>query len=802
MRLSNLVKWLGFVFIICGLLFSCTVVKNYPVGKPFVYENKVHIAGNINKDEKKKLINDLATYWDDSLRAQTVQQFGVRYVLKNPPVFDSANLSRTKVFMTGYLNSQGYYTPTFANLDSCYRFDTVVKNNKPAQIRTTIVLNINPGKQTIIDSLSYHVGNNILDSIAAVNIKNSFIKPGKTPFSKQIIASELDRLVTLYRKQGYFLLTRDNLVAEVDTSLISPELITLDPFEQARLLAEATEKRKQNPTSIVVIKERENEDSTLAPGDTIFFKPYYIGNIYYYPETKRYDLPDTLIHDTTSFKVLRKNYHTMFYKKGLFKFQPLLEHSYQPKGNVYNEDNFYKTLNNLSSIGAWERIDYRTVMRNDSIDFYYFLTPAKRESISLNLELSHSTGDFFSTSNLVGISFNVNYLNRNVLHRAIQSNTTLSNGVEFGFNQGTSFVQTLQSSLTQSFSIPRLVGFSKLMNKVDAARTNLVLNGSYYDRKDFYRLRSVVTNWGYTWRQKNIVWQFKFPNVELYFLDTLPQLESAFQTNPYLRTAFNTGAILGAQGSFIYTYPSKRNKNINNYIRLGSEISTAFGIKFLQENIYQYIKLEAEYRKLINYQKSSLAFRGFGGIGYNYHFTEKYGKTLPFYKQFIAGGPNSMRAWGLRLLGLGSSLVSDTAKDFRDRYGDMQLEGNVEYRFNIADFSSVKIGSAVFVDMGNIWNIYRNDSVPNADFDLRRLWQDWAIGVGTGIRFDFSYFLIRIDFGIKIKDPAQYQLNNGWVIKDFTWKNYLYSVKNQITGQYEPATRNNYAFQLGIGLPF
>ena len=315
-----MIKYLCYIIVLCCTLSSCTVVKDAPKGKPFVYDNEITIAGNLNKDEKKKLTNDLASYWDDSLRAQTVQQFGVRYVLKNPPVFDSANLSRTKVFMTGYLNSQGYYTPTFANLDSCYRFDTVVKNNKPAQIRTIIVLNINPGKQTIIDSLSYHVGNNILDSIAAVNIKNSFIKPGKTPFSKQIIASELDRLVTLYRKQGYFLLTRDNLVAEVDTSLISPELITLDPFEQARLLAEATEKRRQNPTSIVVIKERENEDSTLAPGDTIFFKPYYIGNIYYYPETKRYDLPDTLIHDTTSFKVLRKNYHTMFYRKGLFKW--------------------------------------------------------------------------------------------------------------------------------------------------------------------------------------------------------------------------------------------------------------------------------------------------------------------------------------------------------------------------------------------------------------------------------------------------------------------------------------------------
>src|SRR3954467_12128014 len=141
---SNLVKYLGFIFVLCCFLFSCTVVKNYPLNKPFVYENKVQIDGNINKDEKKKLINDLSVYWDDSLRAQTTQQFGVRNVLKNPPVFDSANLLRTKVFMTGYLNSEGFYKPTFGNIDSCYSFDTVVKGNKPAQIRTTIVLKINP----------------------------------------------------------------------------------------------------------------------------------------------------------------------------------------------------------------------------------------------------------------------------------------------------------------------------------------------------------------------------------------------------------------------------------------------------------------------------------------------------------------------------------------------------------------------------------------------------------------------------------------------------------------------------------
>ena len=190
-----------------------------------------------------------------------------------------------------------------------------------------------------------------------------------------------------------------------------------------------------------------------------YFKPYHVSNIYYYPETGRYDIPDSLMRDTASFKKYRQNNFTMFYKKGLFKFQPLREHTYQRRGALYNEDNFYKTLNNLNQVGAWERIDYRTVLHNDSVDFHYFLTPAKRETISLNLEASHSTGDFFSTSNCTGVAFNISYLNRNVWRSAIQSTTTLSNGVEFGFNQGTSFIQTLQSSLTQSFRFPGLLVF-------------------------------------------------------------------------------------------------------------------------------------------------------------------------------------------------------------------------------------------------------------------------------------------------------------------------------------------------------
>ncbi|MEP7317738.1 MAG: BamA/TamA family outer membrane protein, partial [Panacibacter sp.] len=599
-----------------------------------------------------------------------------------------------------------------------------------------------------------------------------------------------------------------------DTADISLLQITLDPFEQAQKIAAATEKRKQNPTCIVIIKKRENTDTLPGITDTIYFKRYLVGNIYYYPETARYGLygdPDSLMSNTASFLKYRQNFFTVFYKKNLFKFQPLREHTYQRKGVMYNEDNFYKTLNNFNQSGAWERVDYRTVVRNDSVDFHYFLTPAKKQTLSFNLETSRNTGDFLSSGNLIGLALNTTYINRNVWHKAIQSATTLSNGVEFSFIQNSSLLQTIQTSLSHIYSFPRLIipsGLRKILikntNKLDGLKTQLNLSAGYSERKDFFRVRSFVAGWGYEWRKKNVIWQYKPLNIELYSLDKLPLLDTAILENPFLKTSFNTGSIISQQLSFNKTYPDKRNNKSTNFVRVALEESGGIlgRIKSLQNDIYQYIKLEAEYRKLINYRKSAMAFRIFGGIGYNYGNAAKFGNTLPFYKQFVGGGPNSMRAWGLRLLGLGSSIASDTASSFRDRYGDMQLEANAEYRFTLAQFSSVKIGGALFTDMGNVWNVHKGQDTTGSNFSFNRLGKNIAIGVGTGIRFDFSYFLIRIDLGIKLKDPARRE-NNGWLNPaDFTWKNYEYSVKNPDTGKFEPPTRNNYAIQLGIGLPF
>jgi outer membrane protein assembly factor BamA len=214
----------------------------------------------------------------------------------------------------------------------------------------------------------------------------------------------------------------------------------------------------------------------------------------------------------------------------------------------------------------------------------------------------------------------------------------------------------------------------------------------------------------------------------------------------------------------------------------------------LRSLIYRYVKTEAEYRYSYKLPQTEWAFRLFGGAGFNYSNDPTIGSVMPFFKQFAGGGPNSMRAWQLRQLGLGSSIANDTitTTTFRDRLGDMMLEANLEYRFNLLTLGSFNIASVFFADIGNIWNIRKKDDNPNAEFNFRRLYKDLAVSVGTGIRFDFSYFLIRLDAGFKLKDPAR-PTPNGWA--DFKNLQFTETRPNGVQVR-------NFALQLGIGLPF
>jgi outer membrane protein assembly factor BamA len=206
---------------------------------------------------------------------------------------------------------------------------------------------------------------------------------------------------------------------------------------------------------------------------------------------------------------------------------------------------------------------------------------------------------------------------------------------------------------------------------------------------------------------------------------------------------------------------------------------------FLDTNLYKFVKFDVEIARLIRYPKSSIALRFFGGIGYEYPNTvnprKKY--NLPFFKQYLSGGPNSMRAWALRRLGPGS-----TVKDFDevpDRYGDVQLELNAEYRFPFFKFLSFPINGAIFTDIGNVWLLQKNAGTPEQIIHLDKLGRDIAVGLGAGLRVDFGIFVIRLDYSYKVKDPSPSLADQAVQNK---WFGYKFFKGDQ--------------FQLGIGYPF
>ncbi len=782
-------------------LFSCSILlsvvflscakQHYPKGRPFVYENKVVVNGNISKDEKKRLTGELENYWDDSLKSRKVRQFLFFDRIKNPPVFDTNNITRSITFMNAYLNSQGYYYAGFR--------DTVVIDTVKDQLRAKIAMRIEAGKNVTIDSVSYDLGDSMLQRLTKKQESNSLLKKGD-PYTKNIISSELDRLVSLYRQNGYFKFTRDaiyTLIDSTDTKLLT---LTLDPFQQAKLIAEAAKHRKENPTWDITVLKRPIHDSSIL-------RQYYIANNYYYPETKLSDISDSLIAQKgRGFLEIRRKEGIMRYKKGLFNYRPLREHTELRRGELYNESRHFKSINNLGQIGAWQQVDATPVIRGkDSIDLYYFLVPAVKQSFTVDLETSLNRADIIS-GNTWGVSTNFSYHNKNVWKQAIQSITTFRTGVELSlFAQNSDrLVQTFLLGLGHTYVFPRLIQPFKnwrALRDLDNKRTLLSLNGSYVDRRDYYRLRSLVTSFGYEWKTQkgngDNIWLYKPLNLELYGIDKLDSLKPLIANNPFLRSSFNEGNVLSQSLSLVRTVINPHNKNKTHFIRLGiEEAGGLFGlIPGLTNNIYRYVKVEAEYKQSTKFQKTELAYRGFAGVGYNYGTDSATGRTtLPFFKQFIAGGPYSMRAWGIRQLGVGSSILSDTIKTskYRDRFGDMQLEANVEYRFPLTTIAGFKIGSALFADMGNIWNIRKNAVDPESQFSFSDLGRDLAIGVGTGIRIDFSYVLIRLDFAYKVKDPARLH-NGGWMnLKNFEWTD----------TRQNGLKVDNYSFQFGINLPF
>jgi outer membrane protein insertion porin family len=775
------VFFLSFAFAATTLFFhSCTVVKNPPPNTPFVYETNIDIVGKFSTDEKKQLKSQLQQQLDDSIRVRKQQKFLLWKSLKNPPRYDSINAEKSKIFMRALLNSLGYYRDTIT-------FTPVIKKQDD-ELRTTVNFTVKPGKlirldsvwYNLLDSVAYRPEIDTLQKITIASLNESFVKKGDA-FAKPLISAEFDRLSDVYRNNGFLRFSREELIALWDTVGINLLRPTIDPIEQAQQLA-ALRKRRENPIADMEIRLRANPDTQRLTR-------YFIGKVTVYPD---YNL-DTAFY--SPYRQTAGEYDFISYQR-LFKPRKLTDFIYLHHGDLYRQSNYLRTQNKFNSIGAWRiiSIDPKPRPNTDTVDFELKMTPAQKYTYSANLEGSRNQGNILSEGNLIGLGVTVGLVNRNFAKSASQSTTNFRYGVELNTDRIDTIIQTQQFTISQTFQFPRLIPKRLFPAKYrEDARTFLTFNLGSTNRKDYYTIHSFNTSWGYelSWK-KNLI-GIRFPNIEYNSLNRGRLLDSLIKKNASYNFIFNDGLIVSGIATF--THASGR-KNVSNVFRTGIEESgVLLGLirsDFLDINLYRFLKMDAEFVSTHKIRRTALAWRVFAGVGYELPSTHNTNdQYLPFFRQYYAGGPNSMRAWGVRKLGPGSATRSFAAEDAPDRFGDMRLELNGEYRYYISQLFGFNLEGALFTDIGNVWFLRKNADFPNGEFNIGRLYKDLAVGVGTGLRIDFGFLKARFDFAYKAKDPSPEDVTaqNKWFYK---WR----------LGFGDKDGRRGAQFQLGIDYPF
>ncbi|HPR62457.1 MAG TPA: BamA/TamA family outer membrane protein, partial [Prolixibacteraceae bacterium] len=310
----------------------------------------------------------------------------------------------------------------------------------------------------------------------------------------------------------------------------------------------------------------------------------------------------------------------------------------------------------------------------------------------------------------------------------------------------------------------------KLFNFFSTPFTSFSVAYNYQKRPDYTRT-ILNTTLGYRWRSNR------------YFSHTFNLLDlnavRIFSLNPtfmepikdlYIISSYTDHIISASNYSITYNSQAGARRNDYRYFRLNFEgagnvlwgLSTITGrdkvvpdesvggdqspyFEYFNTRFAQYLKADFDYRYGYRFNKyNSFASRIFTGIAFPYgNFN-----VMPFERRYFTGGANGIRAWQVRSLGPGSYIAGE--EEYPNQSADIKLEANVEYRFKLFWM----LEGAVFVDAGNIWAINHLDNRPGAVFEFNRFYKEFAIGTGFGLRLVKSYFILRGDVGLKLRDPS------------------------------------------------
>lgn len=476
---------------------------------------------------------------------------------------------------------------------------------------------------------------------------------------------------------------------------------------------------------------------------------------------------------------------TISYPKTLkIKEKILLDLNTITPGSIYSADNVNQTYSRLSAIRVFSSVNVGMTQKDTNlVDCSISLAQSKLQGFKVNLETSvNSTG-------LLGISPQLSYYHKNIFHGGEWLNLSFMGNFQFKFNDD---IRSNEFGVSGGLSFPKFFPLPYRFFSGAIPRTDINLSYNYQSRPEYTR-NIISTSYGYTGNYRNRLFYQAYP-LQLNIVKLLDLDEDFYESlanDPFLRNAYQNHFDLGLGGTVYYTTNSENiPKESFFYTRLQFDIAgnllSAFkplmakdanGAGMLWNTPYsQFVRGEMTLGKTWVWGKKngqSLATRLVAGAGHAYGNST----TLPFEKHFYAGGASSLRGWQARTVGPGTS-PRDSSFVIPNQTGDMRLEANIEYRFDMF----WKVEGAVFVDAGNIWTLQEHDKEAEKSlFKWNTFGESIAANWGLGLRLNFGFLLVRVDMGMKIHDPAREQ----------KWIN---------PGQW--LRRDNYALHFGVGYPF
>jgi outer membrane protein insertion porin family len=756
-----------FLFFMLLFVASCSGTRNLPEGELLYVGAKVKVEG---KETPKKERKALKTTLQEIVRPKPNSSFlgfrpklvvynmagtpkkqkGIRYWLKTkvgeaPVFYSKVDLQYNKSVLQNFSENHGYFN-TRTTADS-------TRMGKKVEARYTVI----PERQYKIREVKFPADSTVLASAVAYTKDKSLFKKNEG-YSLDVIKDERVRIDARLKEEGFYYFNADYLKVQVDSTVADHQVDLI-----VKLKSETPELSK--------IQYRIN--------DIIVYSNYSIGS-------------DSLIANPEASRSY--NDFTIIDSENLFKPRIFDRTLYFKKGDFYNQTNHNLSLNRLVNLGTFKFVKNQFKVADTTgnyLDAYYYLTPLPKKSI--RVEVLAKT----NSANYTGTELNVNWSNRNLFKGAELLTISAFGGAEVqvsGLNNG---FNVYRMGTEANLVWPRIISPFKFKSSSGfVPKTKATLGYEFQNRTKLYSLQTFKSSFGYLWKE-NLHKEHLLNITEITYAS--PQnvtrlYQEQILANPSLEKVIQKQLIFGPSYSYTFTNTMEKNRRNSFYYKAsidlagnlyglasGANIRKSDTVKVFSVPFSQFIKVENEFRHYLKLGKESvLASRIIAGAGFAYGNSNE----IPFIKQFFNGGTNSIRAFRARSIGPGSFDGSTAVTAFLpDQSGDLKLEFSTEYRAKIYDL----IKGALFLDAGNIWLLKEDPAKPGAQFS-KDFMSEIAVGVGAGLRFDFSFLVLRTDLAFPIRKPY---LADGerWVL-------------NKVSFGSSSWRKENLVFNLAIGYPF